>query len=59
MNTRRTIGQKRGGETVGCKLVQPQALSKGVAMSVNPAVLKDVLVWVSKAQIEQAITMED
>ena len=35
MNTRRTIGQRRGGVAAGGKQVPPQAPAEGVAMPVN------------------------
>ena len=42
INTRRTIGQRRGGAAAGVNQVPPQAPAEGVAMPVNPAGLIDV-----------------
>ena len=42
MNTRRTIGHRRGVATAGNNKVPPQAPAEGVAMPVNPAGLTDV-----------------
>lgn len=58
MNTRRTIGQKRGVATAGDNQVPPQAPAEGVAMPVNPAGLTDAEVSASLAQMVQSITMQ-
>ena len=59
MNTRRTIGQGKGGEATGNNQVQPQAPFEEVATSINPAGLSDAVVRASLAQMVQAITMKD
>ena len=41
MNTRRKIGQKREGATVGGNQGPPKAPTEGVAMPVNPAGFTD------------------
>ena len=58
MNTRRTIGQRRGGAAGGGNLVPPQALAEEVSRSVNLAVLTDPVVLEYLAKIEQVITMQ-
>ena len=58
MNTRRTVGQRRGVAAVGDDQVPPKALVEGVAMSVNPTGLTDAEVRASLAQMAQAITMQ-
>ena len=42
MNTRRTIGQRREGATVGGNQGPPKAPTEGVVMPVNPPSLTDV-----------------
>ena len=58
MNTRRTIGQMRGGADAGGNQVPPQAPTEGVAMPVNQAGLSDVEVRASLVQMAQATTMQ-
>ena len=58
MNTRRTIGQRRGGAAAWGNQVLPWAPVKGVAMPVNPVGLTDAKVWEYLAQMEHAITMQ-
>ena len=58
INTRRTIGQRRGGVAAGGNQVPPQASVEGVAMTVNPAGLTDSEVRAYLVQMEHAITMQ-
>ena len=58
MNTRRTIGQRRGGATAGGNQVAPQDLAERVAMPVNPDWLNVAEVWASLDQMTQSITMQ-
>ena len=58
MNTRRTIGLRRGGGAVEGNQVPPQAPAEGVAMPVSPSGLTDAEVRSSLAQMAQAITMQ-
>ena len=58
MNTRRTIGQRRGGAAAEVNQVPPQASPEGMAMLVNPAGLTDARVRASLAQMTQVITMQ-
>ena len=58
MNTRRTLGQKRGEAAARGIHVPPQAPVEGVAMLVNSTGLTDVEVRASVAQMAHAITMQ-
>ena len=55
MNTRRTIGQRRGVATAGDNQLPPKAPAEGVDMPINPVGLTDAEVRLSLAQMEQAI----
>ena len=57
MNSRRTIGHRRGVATVGDNQAPPQALAEGVALPVNQAGFTDAEVRASLAQILRAIIM--
>ena len=59
MNTRRAIGQRKGGAVARDNQVPPQAPFEGVFMLVNPAGLTDAEVRAYLAQMEQTITMQD
>ena len=59
MNTRRTLGQRRGGGAAGGNQVQPQDQNEGVDISVNPTRLTDTEVRASLAEMAQSITMQD
>ena len=58
MNTRRNVGQRRGGAAAGGNQVPPQAPAEGVAMLVNPNGLTDVQVRESLAQMAHSITIQ-
>ena len=57
MNTRRTIGQRRGVAAVGNNQVPPQALDEGVVMPIKPAGFADEEMRASLDQMTHAITM--
>ena len=58
MNTRRVIGQRRGGAVAGYNQAPPEAPTEGVAMPINPAGLIDGEVRASLDQMAQAINMK-
>ena len=49
MNTRRLIGERRGGADAWGNQVLPLALLKGVAMSVNPG-------WLTYAEVRASVS---
>ena len=58
MNTRRNIGQRRGGAATWDNQIPPKVAAEEVARPVNPAWLTDAEVRTALAHMDQAITMQ-